>query len=311
MAHIPVLLNEVLKYLDPKPNQNFIDCTIGGGGHAFKILARTKPNGKLLGIDLWEEVIRDLRFKIEDQSTQEDLSARPSIKDILCSGLRLDERLILVCDNFANLTGIVKEYNFSPVHGILLDLGLSSDLLEKSGRGFSFQKDEPLDMRLNSEKQILTAEEILNQWPGDKLIEIFKKFGEERFSKLIARKVLESRKKGKIQSTFQLVNLIKSALGGKFHKKSLARIFQALRIAVNNELENLEKALIQAPQILAPGGKIVTISYHSLEDRIVKIFFKKEERLKIITKKPVRPTEEEIKANPRSRSAKLRIAVYE
>ena len=289
--HRPVLLNEVLHYLDPKPGENFIDATIGGGGHALAILEKTVPSGRLMGIDLWEEAIRDLRFKIED--------------------LRLDERLILVCDNFANLTGIVKEYNFSPVHGILLDLGLSSDLLEKSGRGFSFQKDELLDMRLNPEKQILTAEEILNQWPGDKLIEIFKKFGEEKFSKLIARGILENRKKGKIQSTFQLVNLIKSALGGKFHKKSLARIFQALRIAVNNELENLEKALVQAPQILAPGGKIVTISYHSLEDRIVKIFFKKEERLKIITKKPVRPTEEEIKANPRSRSAKLRIAVYE
>jgi len=288
MIHIPVLLKEVIRYLNPQANQNFIDCTIGGGGHAFEILKMIGPKGKLLGIDLWEEAIRDLRLKIKD--------------------LRLEERLILVCDNFANLKEIVKRESFFPVDGILFDLGLSSDLLEKSGRGFSFQKVEILDMRFNPKKQILTAKEILNQASEKELTDIFKNYSEEKFSRLIAKKIVQFRKKNKIQTTLQLVNLIKIALRENFHKKSLARIFQALRIAVNDELRNLETVLPQAVDILKPKGRLVIISYHSLEDRIVKNFFKSHPQLKIITKKPILPTKEEIINNPRARSAKLRVA---
>jgi 16S rRNA (cytosine1402-N4)-methyltransferase len=288
MIHIPVLLKEVIRCLNPQANQNFIDCTIGGGGHAFEILKMIGPKGKLLGIDLWEEAIRDLRLKIKN--------------------LRLEERLILVCDNFANLKKIVKRESFFPVDGILFDLGLSSDLLEKSGRGFSFQKVEILDMRFNPKKQILTAKEILNQASEKELTDIFKNYSEEKFSRLIAKKIVQFRKKNKIQTTLQLVNLIKIALGKNFHKKSLARIFQALRIAVNDELRNLETVLPQAADILKLKGRLVIISYHSLEDRIVKNFFKSHPQLKIITKKPILPTKEEIINNPRARSAKLRVA---
>ncbi|MGB9680859.1 MAG: 16S rRNA (cytosine(1402)-N(4))-methyltransferase RsmH [Minisyncoccia bacterium] len=286
--HQPVLLNEVIQYFNPQSNQNFIDCTIGGGGHAFQILSLTNPEGKLMGIDWSKEAIEEL--KEESQK------------------LKINNRLILVNDNFINLKKIVKEKKFYPLHGILFDLGLSSDLLEKSGRGFSFQKDEILDMRLNPEKQILTAEKILNQASEKNLIDIFKNFGEERFAKLITKKIIWFRKKEKIQSTFQLVNLIKIALGRKFQKKSLSRIFQALRIAVNNELKNLEQVLPQAVEILETGGRLIIISYHSLEDRIVKNFFKNNLQLKILTKKPIRPSQEEIRNNPRARSAKLRAA---
>jgi 16S rRNA (cytosine1402-N4)-methyltransferase len=285
--HIPVLLNEVINFLKPKPNQNFIDCTIGGGGHAFKILELTKPKGKLLGIDFNKEAIEELEKKKR--------------------ALGLNERLILVNDNFSNLEKIVKEKNFFRVHGILYDLGLSSDLLEKSNRGFSFMKDEILDMRLNPEKQILTAKDILNQYSEKELKDIFEKFGEEKFSKLIAKKVIDFRKKKKIERTSELVKIIRLALGKKIHIKSLARIFQALRIAVNNELENLEKSLSQTTKILMIGGRLLIISYHSLEDRIVKNFLKNNPCFKILTKKPIRPTVEEILKNYKARSAKLRV----
>ncbi|MGC9048797.1 MAG: 16S rRNA (cytosine(1402)-N(4))-methyltransferase RsmH [Patescibacteria group bacterium] len=284
--HKPVLLNEVIQYLNPRSNQNFIDCTIGGGGHAFQILQLTGPNGKLLGIDLSREAVEGLKAKSQ----------------------KFNNRLILVNDNFINLKKVVKEKFFCPLHGLLFDLGLSSDLLEKSGRGFSFQKDEILDMRLNPEKQITTAKDILNRYSENDLIEIFKNFGEEKFSKLIAHQIVKIRKQEKIINTLQIVNLIKKTLGRKFRRKSLARIFQALRIAVNNELENLEKALPQAVEILEPGGRLVILSYHSLEDRIVKNFFKNNLQLRVLTRKPIRPSQEEIRNNPRARSAKLRAA---
>lgn len=288
MIHIPVLLKEVIRYLNPQPNQNFIDCTIGGGGHAFKILDLTKPNGKLLGIDLSKEAIEKSKIKSLE--------------------LKIEKRIILINDNFANLAAIVKKENFSPVYGILIDLGLSSDLLETSGRGFSFQKNEVLDMRFNPNFNDLTAQEILNQWPDKNLLKIFKEFGEEKFSQKIVRSILEFRKKEKIQTTQQLVNLIKLALGKKYHIKSVARIFQALRIAVNDELENLKRVLPQAVKILEPRGRLVVIAYHSLEDRIVKQYFKNQPQLKILNKKPIRPTSLETKQNLRSRSAKLRVA---
>jgi len=287
MAHIPVLLNEVLKYLDPKPEQNFIDCTIGGGGHAFAILEKTAPGGKLLGIDLWEEAIRELSLKSQILNTK--------------------NRLILVNDSFVKLKEIVEKYNFSPVQGILLDLGLSSDLLEKSGRGFSFKKNEILDMRLNL-KQSLTAKEILNKWKKEDLIKIFQEFGQERFSKKIVREIIEFRQRKEIKTSFELVDLIKKVIKQKFLVKSLARIFQSLRIAVNNELENFKNVLPQAVEILRPQGRLAVISYHSLEDRIVKYFLKTNPLVKVLTPSPISPSQKERKENPRSRSAKLRVA---
>ena len=284
--HIPVLLNQVLNYLDPQPGKNFIDATIGGGGHTWAILKKTSPHGQVLGIDNNPKAIEDLKPRIQE--------------------LNLQKRLILVCDNFTHLKEIVKKNKFSPVNGILFDLGLSSDLIEKSKRGISFMRQEILDMRFNPQAQDLTAAKILNQFSKQELERIFKQYGGERFSQRIAEMVVEERKKQRIIMTDQLVRIIKKSLRKHFHIKSLARVFQSLRIVVNNELENLEKGLMASLEILSPQARIVVLSYHSLEDKIVKDFFKKQLGLKILTKKPLRPSQEEIKENSRARSAKLR-----
>lgn len=281
--HIPVLLKEVIGNLNPRPNQNFVDCTIGCGGHSKAILEKIKPNGRILGIDLNREAIENLK----------DLN-----------------NLILIQDNFANLKSIIENNNFHLINGILLDLGLSSDLLENSGRGFSFLKDEPLDMRFDVRND-LTAEKIINQYNEEDLIKIFKEYGEERFSKRIAREIIKERKKNDIKTTLQLVGIIKRAVPSFYQHLRIhfaTRVFQALRIEVNDELNNLEKVLAQAEEILEPGGRIAVISFHSLEDRIVKRFFKGSKSLKIITKKPIAPALEEVQKNFRARSAKLRVA---
>lgn len=272
--HIPVLKKEVLEYLDPKPNENFIDCTINGGGHSRLILEKIRPKGKVLGIELDKEIFEKL------------------------SSLNLD-RLMLINDSYVNLKEVVKENNFGPVNGILFDLGMSSWHLEESGRGFSFQKDEPLDMRYNTDQE-LKAERIINNYSQKEIEKILKEFGEERFAKRIAKRIVENRP---IRTTLELVKVIKQA---RVH--SFSRIFQALRIAVNQELSSLEKALAQVEDVLAPGGRLVVISFHSLEDRIVKNFFKNS-KLKILLKKPLIPSKEEIKENLRSRSSKLRTGI--
>jgi len=283
--HIPVLKKEVLQYLNPKPNENFIDCTINGGGHTYTILEKIKPNGKVLGIEL----DKDIFYKLSLSKT---------------------DRLVLTNDSYTNLKKIVEKYKFGLISGILFDLGMSSWHLEESGRGFTFLKDEPLDMRYSLEND-LTAEEIINNYSQEKIEKILKEYGEERFAKRIAKKIIQTRPR-KIKSTFQLVEIIKKAVPGKRTKIHPAtRTFQALRIAVNDELNNLKKALFQAVKVLEKGGRIVIISFHSLEDRIVKNFFKEEAKkgsLRILTKKPVIPSQEEIKINRRSRSAKLRAA---
>lgn len=290
--HLPVLQKEVLEYLDPKPNQNFIDCTIGEGGHSLAILEKTSPNGKVLGIDQDQEQIENCRARMAN----------------------FKKRLILVCDNFANLKEIVKKKNFGNVSGILFDLGMSSWHLEKSGRGFSFLKNEPLDMRYNLQNP-LTAEKILNEWSIGEIEKILKIYSQEKFAKKIAKKIGEIRKIKKIKSTFQLVEIIKKVIPRRYQRKKIhpaTKTFQALRIATNNELENLEKVLPQALEVLKKGGRLVIISFHSLEDRIVKKFFKEEFKkgcLKILTKKPISPTKEEILFNPHSRSAKLRASI--
>lgn len=304
--HQPVLLRQAIQYLNPLPGQNFIDCTLGGGGHTQEILNRIGSKGKLLAIDASPGTLKEFRDKYVD--------------------LIQSKKIILVQDNFKNLKQIVKDNSFFPVHGILADLGLSSDLLEDSQRGFSFQKNEFLDMRFDPEQE-LTAAKIINGYSEEELIEIFKELGEERFSRRIAQRIVQARKKEPIKTTQELSLIIQQSLGRFFRNKSLARIFQALRIEVNQELKALKELLEQSKEILAPKARIVIISYHSLEDRIVKHFFKKysclkekpykkeifsekkdKDCFKILTRKPVIPEQDEIERNPRSRSAKLRVA---
>jgi len=289
-VHIPVLQNEVVKFLDPKPNNDYVDCTIGEGGHAQAILEKILPNGKLLGIDLTEELIEALKLKFKD----------------------FKQNLVLVCDNFSNLKEIAEKHGFRNVSGVLFDLGLSSWHLEKSGKGFSFMREEPLDMRYEGG---VSAEEIVNGCSEEEIARILKEFGEERFARRIAKTIVEKRRVKPIKTTFQLVDVVRSAVPLWYQKRRIhfaTKTFQALRIAVNGELENLKETLPQAVDILKTGGKIVVISFHSLEDRIVKNFFRensKNGKLKILTKKPVVPTIEEVRVNPRARSAKLRVAV--
>jgi 16S rRNA (cytosine1402-N4)-methyltransferase len=269
--HIPVLQKEVLKYLDPKPNENFVDCTIDGGGHSKAILEKIKPDGKVLGIE-WDKEI--------------------------CQKIKLD-RLILINDSYVNLKEIVKD--FGPINGILFDLGMSSWHIDESGKGFSFLKDEPLDMRYSLDNE-LTAEYIVNNYSFENIEKILREYGEERFSRKIAKAIIDNRP---IKTTFQLKDIIRIPRS-KIHPAT--RTFQALRIAVNDELGNIEKALPQAEEILSPGGRLVVISFHSLEDRIVKNFFKNS-KIEILTKKPITSSLEELKNNPRSRPAKLRAGI--
>ena len=309
MNHIPVLLEEVLEYLNPKPNKNFVDCTFGSGGHAAAILEKTKPDGKLLGIDLDINLFKTKAAEIKYQIS-------PPTADPL-KAEKINNRLILVQNNFANLKKIVKENNFKSVNGVLLDLGFSSWQMEKSGRGFSFRKNEPLKMsyKLQITNYELTAEYVVNVWLEKELVKIFQEYGEERFSRRIAKKICEERKIKAIRTTFQLVEIIRRAIPSRFRHQRIhcaTRVFQALRIIVNDELNNLKKVLPQAVEVLEPNGKIAVISFHSLEDRIVKHFFKEQSKLgklKIITKKPIIPTSKEVEKNSRSRSAKLRVAM--
>ncbi len=290
MIHIPVLKKEVIEYLKPKPNENFIDCTVGEGGHTTSILERNGPKGKVLGIEL-----------------------DPGMYQQLKQTAVVPNRLILINDSYTNLKEIVKECEFKPIQGILFDLGMSSWHLEKSKKGFSFLRNEPLDMRYDSKNQNdLTAYKIINEYSQEEIEKILSEYGEERFSKQIARGIVRIRKIRPIKTTFDLVGIIKRAIPYRYlHQKIhfATRTFQALRIAVNNELESLKEGLSQSLEVLEVGGKLVVISFHSLEDRIVKRFFKeKNSSLEVLTKKPITPSEIEIKINPRSRSAKLRAA---
>jgi 16S rRNA (cytosine1402-N4)-methyltransferase len=226
------------------------------------------------------------------------------------------ERATLVHGNFRDLGQLAREHNFAPIDGLLLDLGVSSHQLDTPERGFSFANDAPLDMRLDPTRGA-TAAELVNETPESELADLIYRYGEERGSRRVARFIAEARRKRPIATTGELAELVARALGGRHGKIHPAtRTFQALRIAVNRELENLELALPQAVELLAPGGRIAVISFHSLEDRIVKLFFRAESgyggvdaaRLQIITKKPIEASEQEARTNPRSRSAKLRIA---
>jgi len=301
MAHIPVLTKEVLEYLNPKANENFVDATVGEGGHSAAIIEKNNPNGKILGIEWDSEVYNITKSRIAE----------------------FPDRIILVNDSYINLKEIVEKENFKPVNGILLDLGMSSYQLEKSGRGFSFMKNEMLDMRYNSGNQkskiknqnYITAENIVNEWSQEKIEEILNDYGEERFARQIAKKIVEKRKVKKISSTFELKDIIKEAMPSKFLYGKIhfaTRTFQAIRITVNEELDNLTEFLPKAIEVLSSGGRLVVISFHSLEDRIVKSFFKNKSQqglVKILTKKPIAVSRNEVLVNPRSRSAKLRAII--
>jgi 16S rRNA (cytosine1402-N4)-methyltransferase len=300
-VHKPVLLNEVVEALHPQPGKRYVDCTLGTGGHAAAILTKILPGGQLLGMDADPKAIEIAKDRLFDYV----------------------ENTILVNDNFLSLETICREKNFLPVQGILFDLGLSSTQLEDSERGFSFQQYGPLDMRFDPTQQFIAAD-IVNTFPEERIGEIIKTYGEERYSKQIARNIVDSRP---INNTLQLVDAIQKATGGyrsKIHPAT--RTFMALRIFVNHELENLSSALKQTINCLAHTGRLVVISYHSLEDRIVKQFMLMESKgclcpstipvcqcghvasLKIITRKVITPSLAETKSNPRSRSAKLRVA---
>jgi len=256
------------------------------------ILERNKPDGRVLGIDFDPQILEELRQKVK--------------------GTKFERRLILVCDNFANLEAVAEKHGFVGVSGVLFDLGLSSWHLEASGRGFSLWRNESLDMRYNPQSNPLTAETILNTWSLEDIERILRVYGEERFARRIAREIVNSRP---LKTTIELVMAVERATPPWYHRRRIhfaTKTFQALRIAVNRELENLEKALPQALNLLHSGGKLVVIAFHSLEDRIVKSFLKakaKEGAVKILTKKPLRPSEREVRENPRARSARLRVAV--
>ncbi|MDL1956703.1 MAG: 16S rRNA (cytosine(1402)-N(4))-methyltransferase RsmH [Candidatus Desulfofervidus auxilii] len=287
--HIPVLKEEVLNYLACGTKKIFVDGTVGGGGHAKAILEASKPNGFLIGLDVDDEALVVAEKNLDNYRG----------------------RFILKKSNYAEMAKILMELGFEKVNGILLDLGLSSLQLGTPQRGFSFLQTGPLDMRMDKSNS-LTAAQIVNHWSEFRLKEIIKEFGEEKWATRIAKKIIEYRNKKPIETTTELAEIIANAIPRKYWPKRIhpaTRTFQALRIVVNNELENLKQFLNQALNLIISGGRLVIISFHSLEDRIVKTTFRiwaKEKRVKILTKKPVRPSEKEIAINPRSRSAKLR-----
>ncbi len=284
--HIPVLLQEAIEILKPEKGI-IIDATVGLGGHAKAILKDSKVS--IIGLDQDGEALGLAKKTLSD----------------------FKNRVVLLQENFGHLKEIVEEERvLGKVNGIIIDLGVSSLQLENPKRGFSFQKEGPLDMRMD-ERAKLTAYQIVNSWPKEKIFEILRSYGEERFAGRIANSIVTERRKKKIETTLELSEIVKKAVpfSGKIHPAT--RTFQALRIAVNEELLNLERALKDSVEVLAPKGKIIVISFHSLEDRIVKRFFKDmkgKSFFNILTKKPIRAALEEVNINPRSRSARLRAA---
>jgi 16S rRNA (cytosine1402-N4)-methyltransferase len=300
--HVPVLLDAVLRGLSPLPGQRFIDGTVGTGGHSQAILKLTAPNGYVLALDADPNALTIARQRLA------------SFKD----------RIHLVHANFRQLAQIAQSYDFVPVNGVLLDLGLSSMQLQAAERGFSFQAQGPLDMRYDPSGET-TAADVVNNLPQDELADLIYRFGEERRSRAIAKAIVAARP---LHTTRQLADIVSNAIGRRRGSKihPATRTFQALRIATNNELDALAEALPAAMSVLAPGGRLAVISFHSLEDRMVKEFYRRESKdcicppdqptctcnhkatLRIITRKPITASPDEIAVNPRARSAKLRVA---
>jgi 16S rRNA (cytosine1402-N4)-methyltransferase len=291
MAHIPVLLRETIQGLSLGPGENVVDCTVGGGGHAAAILERTSPDGKLLGLDLDEAALDAARRELD----------------------RFGSRAMLVRENYRNVGRVLLSHSFGPVHAALLDLGFSSMEIDDPRRGFSFRADGPLDMRYD-DRQELTAAEIVNGWSVDELSKVLWDYGEERFSRSIAKAMVDERRRGHIVGTLHLAGVIAGAVPGWYRKGKIhpaTKTFQALRIAVNDELGNLKAALPDLLGTLVRGGRLAVISFHSLEDRIVKNVFAEAAAAGKGTapKKPIVPPRAEAQENPRSRSAKLRIFI--
>lgn len=304
--HTTVLLDEAVNGLNIKPNGIYVDCTLGGAGHSSQILSKLTNNGKLFAFDQDEIAIAHAKEKLS----------------------LYGEQLTIIKSNFLYLKEELEKLGIEKVDGVLYDLGVSSPQLDTPERGFSYHHDAPLDMRMDNEAQI-SAYDVINHWSYEDLVRIFFRYGEEKFSKQIARKIEARRENQPIETTFELVDLIKEGIPAPARRKGghpAKRIFQAVRIAVNDELAVFEKSLQKAIDILNPGGRISVITFHSLEDRICKAAFKKASEIpdlphglpvipeefkpimKLITRKPILPSEEELEHNNRARSAKLRIA---
>ncbi|MCX6736164.1 MAG: 16S rRNA (cytosine(1402)-N(4))-methyltransferase RsmH [Candidatus Parcubacteria bacterium] len=293
-VHTSVLLHEVIEGLAVKNGETFVDMTTNGGGHSSVVCPLLGEKGMLIGIDADANALAKAKEKLSE--------CRATIH--------------LVPENFRNISAVLKELGIEKVDKVLFDLGLSSNELENSGRGFSFQKDEPLLMTFSNDpsKVTFTAEDIVNTWDEENIATILSGYGEERFAKRIAERIVEARGMQKIHTTKELVGIIQLAVPGWYRSARkihfATKTFQALRMAVNDEIRALEEALNSSWEALSPGGRIAIISFHSTEDRLVKKFFKekaKEGEGILITKKPIVPSEEELKSNKRARSAKLRI----
>lgn len=301
--HIPVLLNETVDSLNIKPDGIYVDCTLGGAGHTSLILSRLNENGRVIGIDRDEDALANAKEKIKD------------------------DRLITVKENFENISSAVSSAGFDRVNGIIMDLGVSSHQLDVAERGFSYMQNAPLDMRMDQTAS-LSAHEVVNAYSERDLARLFREYGEEKFASRIASRIVGARAVKEIATTLELAEIISSAIPPKFRHESghpAKRCFQAIRIEVNAELEAIPKAIEDGIELLVTGGRMSIISFHSLEDRLVKNGFQKAEKpctcpddfpicvcgkkqkVKIITKKPILPCEEELLNNSRSHSAKLRV----
>ncbi len=304
--HRPVLISETIALLDPREGGVFLDATLGGGGHSAELLERIGPTGRLIGVDRDPDALEYARERLKDH----------------------EDRATLVQGNFRDIGAILGSAGIGELDGAVFDLGVSSHQLD-SQRGFSFMRDEPLDMRMSPSEGEPSAADVVNRYSEADLADLIYNYGEERYSRRLARSIVERRQRAPIKTTGELVNVIVSAVGRKYHGQDIhpaTRTFQAIRIEVNRELDAVEVGVASAIDALRIGGRICVISFHSLEDRIVKQLFRKfsgrcecpprlpecrcgaREILKILTRKPVTPSPEEIRDNPRSRSSKLRCA---
>ena len=301
------MLHEVIEALDINPNGIYVDCTIGGAGHSYEIAKRLQ-NGKLYGFDRDEEAVEASRARLKE----------------------FENHVEVIKANFKDAPEILQEKGIEKVDGVLIDLGISSHQIDDSGRGFSFVNDGRLDMRMGQDEETLTAYDIVNTYSESDLVELFYKYGEEEFSKSIAKNIVQARKEKKIETTFELRDIIEKSMPKKVvysRGGASKKVFQALRIEVNHELDGLDELLEKFIEMLNVGGRLVVLTFHSLEDRIVKSIFKKEStdclcppktpvcicghkaKIRLLNRKPIMASQEEISKNSRSTSAKLRAVV--
>lgn len=284
-VHLSVMPDEVISWLDLRPGLTIIDGTAGAGGHSILIAGKVQPSGRVIGLDRDDAMLALARRRASEAAAE--ITFRKS--------------------SYADTDIVMRELNIDRVDGFLVDLGLSSDQLAWAGRGFSFQHDGPLDMRFDASGDRPTAAEIVNEWTETELADIFYHYGEERHSRRLAKAVVNDRKVSRFETTGQLADMIRRAMPGPRGRIDPAtRVFQGLRIAVNDELGELERLLEKAHEWVAPGGRFVLISFHSLEDRMIKHRLRENQAWEVLTKKVITATDAELAANPRSRSAKLR-----